>query len=277
MRAVCSYAFRAGPGTIRNAYRVLSRVLAEAVRSRLIATNPAIDVDLPRSRKQEMRFLTPQELRSLANTIESRFRALIVTAGFTGLRWGELAALRAQHLDLLHGAIDVREAVSEVGGHLVEVGTKTYEQRTVPLPRFLCAELTEHLGSFASPAGLVFTSLQGNGLRRNNFYRRHFKPALRRAGLDPAVRLHDLRHTAASIAINQGASVVLVQRMMGHASATVTLDTYTHLFESREQHLRDNLDQAWLEAQSSTDVAFLLPEPDSRVRELPPRRPEKSV
>jgi integrase len=183
----------AGAGTIRNAYRILSRVLGEAVRSRLIAANPAADVRLPKSRKKEMHFLTPEEIGRLADAVEPRFSSLILVAGFTGLRWGELAALRVGRLDLLHGAIDVRDAVSEVGGRIVEVGTKTWQRRTVPVARFLCDELTEHLGRFSSPDGLVFTAPQGGPLRRQNFYRRHFKPALWRSGLDPALTFHDLR------------------------------------------------------------------------------------
>jgi integrase len=241
----------AGAGTLRNAYRVLSLVLAEAVRSKLIAVNPAADIDLPRSRKQEMRFLHPQEIRTLAGEIDPRFRALVLTAGFTGLRWGELAALRVHRVDLLHATIDVRESVSEVGGHLEEVGTKTGERRTVPLPRFLLDELSQHLGCYSSTDGYVFTASQGGPLRHQNFTRRHYKPALRRAGLDPATRFHDLRHSAASIAINGGANVLLVQKMLGHASATLTLDTYAHLWESKKQELRESLDDAWSATVSS--------------------------
>jgi integrase len=155
----------------------------------------------------------------------------------------------SQHVDVLHGTINVRESVSEVRGHLVEVGTKTGERRTVPLPRFLCDVLGEHLGEYSSLEGHVFTSPEGKPLRRNNFMCRHFKPALRRAGLDHATRFHDLRHSAASIAINGGASVRLVQQMLGHSTAMLTLDTYSHVWESKEQQLRDDLDKAWAETE----------------------------
>jgi len=175
-------------------------------------------------------------------------RALILMAGFTGLRWGELAALHREHLDLLRGSVDVRYSVSEVNGHIEEVGTKTGERRTVPLPKFLCDVLLEHLGQFSSPDGHVFASPEGGPLRRQNFYSRYFKPALGRAGLDPKLRFHDLRHSAASIAINRGANVLQVQNMLGHSSATVTLDTYSHVFPSLAEQLREDLDAAYRES-----------------------------
>jgi integrase len=236
-----------GSGTVRNAFRVLSSVLAEAAHSKLIAANPATGFKLPAPRREEMRFLTPSEIRRLADAIEPPFRALVLMAGFTGLRWGELAALHREHLDLLRGSVDVRYSVSEVNGHIEEVGTKTGERRTVPLPKFLCDILLDHLGHFSSPDGLVFTSPEGGPLRRQNFYSRHFKPALGRSGLDP-LRFHDLRHSAASIAINRGANVLQVQNMLGHSSATVTLDTYSHVYPALAEQLREDLDAAYRES-----------------------------
>jgi integrase len=90
---------------------------------------------------------------------------------------------------------------------------------------------------------LVFSSIEGGPLRRNNFYTRHFKPALRGAGPDEMVRFHDRRHSAASIAIAMEANVKQVQQMLGHTSATVTLDTYSHVFPSLAEQLREGLDQ----------------------------------
>jgi integrase len=182
-----------GAGTVRNAYRVLSAILAEAERSRVITANPAKKIPLPKSRAQDMHFLLPEEIGRLADAMHPRFKALILTAGFTGLRWGKLAALRVEHLDLLRGTIDVRESVTEVGGRLERIATKSGERRTVPIARFLTEVLGEHIKQFLGAEGSVFTSPEGGPLRHQNFYRRHFKPALRQAGLDPGVRFHDLR------------------------------------------------------------------------------------
>lgn len=241
-----------GPGTVRNAYRVLARLLQEAENSRMIQRNPAKRIPLPKSSREEMRFLSAEQIRALADAIDPRHRALILMAGFTGLRWGELAGLRAEHLDLLRGTVDVREALTEAGSGVVwVVPTKTGQRRTVPLPRFLCKMLTEQLASYPGPDGLVFSSTEGGPLRRNNLYSRHFKPALRRAGLDEKVRFHDLRHSAASIAIAMGANVKQVQQMLGHTSATVTLDTYSHVFPSLAERLREGLEQAYQEARKA--------------------------
>jgi integrase len=160
-----------GSGTIRNAHRVLSRILSEAVHSGLLPTNAALRILLPKSSKQEMRFLTPSEIRALAEAIEPPYRGLILTAGFTGLRWGELAGLRLERLDLLRGSIDVRESVSEVSRRLVRVSPKSGERRTVPLPRFLCEILSDHIAQYSNRDGLVFTSPENGPLRHSNFYR----------------------------------------------------------------------------------------------------------
>ena len=212
----------------------------------MIARNPARRIPLPKSTREEMRFLSAEEIGRLADAIDARHRALILMAGFTGLRWGELAGLRGEHLDLLRGTVDVRQALTEAGNGVVRVvPTKTGQRRTVPLPRFLCKILTEQLAKYPGPDGLVFSSTEGGALRRNNFYTRHFKPALRQAGLDEKLRFHDLRHSAASIAIAMGANVKQVQQMLGHASATVTLDTYSHVFPSLAEQLREDLEQAY--------------------------------
>jgi len=241
-----------GPGTVRNAYRVLSRILNEAERARMIPRNPASRVPLPKSTRQEMRFLAPEQIGRLADAVDDRYRALVLMAGYTGLRFGELAALRVEHLNLLRGSVDVRDSLSEIRGQLHILPTKTGERRTVPLPRFLCTALDEHIARFAGTGGYVFTSPEGEMLRRN-FYMRQFKPALARARLHPAVRFHDLRHSAASIAIATGANVKQVQQMLGHSSATVTLDTYSHVFPSLAEQLRDGLDAVY-RASRAADV-----------------------
>jgi integrase len=154
----------------------------------VIQRNPAKRIPLPKSTREEMRFLSAEQIRVLADAIDPRHRALILMAGFTGLRWGELAGLRAEHLDLLRGTVNVREALTEAGSEVVRVvPTKTGQRRTVPLPRFLSKVLTEHLASYPGPDGFVFSSTEGGPLRRNNFYRRHFKPALRQAGRESPV------------------------------------------------------------------------------------------
>jgi integrase len=154
-------------------------------------------------------------------------------------------ALRVGRLDLLAGRAEVAESITEVAGRLVPGPTKTYQRRTVSLPRFLCDELGAYLsGRPHEPGDLVFTMAQGGPLRQSMVSTRLFKPAVCAAGLDPALRFHDLRHTAASLLIREGASVKAVQKQLGHASASVTLDRYGHLFPDELEQLADRLDRA---------------------------------
>jgi integrase len=115
-------------------------------------------------------------------------------------------------------------------------------RRWVSVPRFVAERLGEHVAG-RRPDDLVFTSPQGEPLRAGNFRRDVFTPAARRAGLDGLVP-HGLRHTAASLAIAAGADVKVVQQMLGHKSATMTLDLYRHLFDDRLDEVADGLDRA---------------------------------
>jgi integrase len=184
----------------------------------------------------------------LAEAIEPRYRVLVYTAAYTGLRWGELAGLKTDRLDLLRGSIDVVEALTEVNGNLALGPTKTGKRRRVSVPRFLCQLLGDHLATFGQPDGFVFTAATGTPLRRS-FYPRHYKPAVRRAGLPEKLRFHDLRHTCASILIAQGAHPKEIQERMGHSTIQLTFDRYGHLLPSLDQRLRDGLDAAWQTAQ----------------------------
>jgi integrase len=166
-------------------------------------------------------------------------------------------------VDLLRGVVHVRQALKDVGGRLEFGPTKTHERRTVALPNFLSDMLAEHL-SHPSPGGsgpdaLVFTSTTGLPLRHGLFYRRHFKVAVRgkpatknrpavRGALPPhlhGLRFHDLRHTCAALSIAAGAHPKLISARLGHASITITLDRYGHLFPSVEEALAEKLDAAF--------------------------------
>jgi integrase len=166
--------------------------------------------------------------------------------------------------------VEVAEAASEPHGELVYGPTKTYERRTVPIPGALAAELAEHLiGRPADSAAFVFSAPDGGPLRHSTFYRRHFKPAVVRAGLPARTRFHDLRHSYAALLIAEGAPALAVMKRLGHSSITVTMNTYGHLFPALEEALTDRLDAAyrnetesgvarvWHDA--SADVALAVP------------------
>jgi integrase len=172
-------------------------------------------------------------------------------------------ALRVRRLDLLRGTVRVAEAAPEVAGRLEWGGVKTHEARTVRLPRSVADELGAYLaGRPHGPEDLVFTAPRGGPLRESKFVPGRFKPAVRAANVAIAtrdgqrrpaslpddLRLYDLRHTAASLMIREGASVKAVQRQLGHATASITLDVYGHLFPDELDALAGRLERARAEA-----------------------------
>jgi integrase len=229
-------------------------VFEAAIQAGVLLRNPAADIRVPRSRTREMQFLSAAEVERLADAIDPPYGLLVRLAAYTGLRAGEIVALRIKRLDLLRGMVRVVESASEVGGRLLIGPTKTYANRTVRLPRFLRDELAASLAERRSDLdAFLFTAARGGPLRHNNFYQRRFCPALRRAGLPATVRFHDLRHTCAALLIAQGAHPKAIQAHLGHSSIQVTMDRYGHLFPDALDHLADRLDAA--RATARTDPA----------------------
>jgi integrase len=250
------------PGTVRKVHAVMSAIMNEAVELGYLRSNPCNGVKgLPRAANREMLFLTAEEVRTLAEAITPFYRVLVYTAAYTGLRASELAGLRWRNVDLLHGKLTVAEALKEVGGRLVLGPPKTHERRTLSLPRFLSEMLSEHLAALpggSGPDDLVFPAPKGGPTRHHLFYRRHFKPAVRRTlPHKSGLRFHDLRHTCASLLIAQGAHPKLIQARLGHSSIQITLDRYGHLFPSVEAALADKLDAAFAAAGTSSNVTEL--------------------
>jgi integrase len=259
------------PGTVSGIYRVLHNALNAAVRQRMLTVNPCTGVRLPRQVKQDHVYLTAAEVQKLADAITPHYRTLIYMAAYTGLRAGELGALRRRDLDLLRGTLHVRQALKDINSKhlppdqkgLIFGSTKNHEHRVVSLPAFLKSMLAEHLtraplslSGGAGPDALVFTTTQGHPIRHGLFYRRQFKPAVKAALPHYAppnartLRFHDLRHTCASLSIAAGAHPKLISARLGHSSIQITLDRYGHLFPSVEAALAEALDAAFTDAQA---------------------------
>jgi len=225
--------------SVQRAHGILSQMLDLAVRDRRLAVNPAKGARLPRKLAKPRRFLTADQVEALA--VECEPYGLVVRfLAYTGLRWGEMAALRVRDVDLLRRRMHITRSVTEDNGRLIFDTTKTGEERTVPLPRFLAEQIT------ASVAGkglddLVFEGTRGGVLRNGNFNRRTFTRAAKAIG-EPNLTPHGLRHTAASLAIAAGGNVKVVQQMLGHATASMTLDLYGHLFPDQLDDVADRLD-----------------------------------
>jgi integrase len=292
------------PNTIRRIYGVLRAVLKVAVERHYLNVNPCDAVRLPRrgsygdnGEHREMLFLSPAEVAALADAITPHYRVLVYTAAYAGLRAGELGALRRRDVDLLHGKLNVARALKDISTSSENIApedkglifgpTKTGKVRTLGLPRFLVAMLTDHLEAIpADPDALVFTSGSGGPLRHGNFYRRHFKPAVRRRycsdcnatvkpddescpeceGTDFAyvlhpskhgLRFHDLRHTCAALLIAADAHPKAIQDHLGHRDIQTTFNVYGHLLPAAQEALA-----------AALDTVFAGEQPDN-VRSLP--------
>jgi integrase len=241
------------PATVQKAYQLLGKVLGAAVDAGMLAQSPCRRVPLPKVEREEVRFLTPAEVATLADAIQPRYRALVLVGAYGGLRIGELAGLRRGRVDLLRGTVQVAEIVVEVQGVLHMGLPKTRaSRRTVGLPRFVVDELAAHLAEAGHPEAFVFTAPQGGPLRVTAFRARVWRPATRAAGLD-GLRIHDLRHTAVALWIAAGANPKEVAARAGHASVSFTLDRYGHLYPEADTALRDRLDALYGAARSTPE------------------------
>lgn len=232
-------------GSARKTGRILSMALDAAVQDRLIRENPMRRVKLPReSEARHGMSLTREQLHALADAMPtSGDRTLTLTLGYTGLRWGEAVGLRVRSVDLDRRRVHVRRTYSEAGGSIREETPKSHEARWVPFPPFLAPLLREQVEG-KSPADDVFTSSQGGPLRGTNWLPRVLRPALERAGVPDAEQrtIHDLRHTYSTLAIHAGGNVRQLQKALGHADATVTLNQYSDVFEDDYAELGDRME-----------------------------------
>lgn len=249
------------PGTVAKVHRTLYAAMAYAVRNGLIAGNPCADAKLPKLVEREALFLNHAEVQALAAEIDPHWRRYVLTAAYCGLRAGELAALRHRDVDLDRGRLHVRRGLKaiEPGGVPDFRAPKNGKTRVVTMPPSLTAEVRRQMVGSGSgsddPDALVFTAPGGGVIRQNTFLKRTFRPAVRRA-LPPdkdGLTFHDLRHSAASLLIAQGASAKQVMERLGHKSVDIT-NRYTHLYEDHDAALMIAMDAAIAEASGSNVI-----------------------
>lgn len=229
--------------TIRT-FGVLASILDDAVYDGRIATNPARvgRIGLPRKTRGKHGYLTHDEVIRLARECGER-KLLVLVLAYTGIRWGEAAGLRVKDIDFARGRIHITRNAVEVHGK-IHVGTpKSHTARVVPVPGFLIEQLRLSTTDL-NRESLVFPAADGGYMRRarsDDGSKSWFKTALAKADL-PVMTMHDLRHTAASLAVQSGANVKTIQRMLGHTSAAMTLDVYSDLFDEDLNAVSDRLD-----------------------------------
>ncbi|WP_313479881.1 tyrosine-type recombinase/integrase [Microbacterium sp.] len=230
--------------TVLRAYGILAGIFDAAVRDRRLGANPIRDMTLPRKNPKRKSYLSHDQVSLLAE--RSAHPMLVFFLAYTGLRWGEASALRVRDLDPVRSRVLVSENAVMVSG-TVHMGTpKSHHARSVPVPRFLARDLRT-IARLRRPDEFLF----GDGaepMRLPNSKSGWFAAAVKRTMAEdrsfPYVSPHDLRHTAASLAISAGANVKAVQRMLGHASAAMTLDTYSDLFDDDLDAVSEALDRA---------------------------------
>ena len=239
------------PMTVRHLHAVLHRALGQATRWGLVARNVADLVTPPRAERHEMQTLSPEQARAFLEASQGdRFHALYVLALSTGMRQGELLALRWQ--DVEGGGLRVTGSLQQVNGGYVITEPKTQSsRRRVVLTKAAIEALRRHrvaqakerlrLGPVWEDNDLLFTNEIGGFVDASNLVRRSFLPLLRRADL-PRVRFQDLRHSAATLLLGRGVHPKVVAEMLGHSQISVTLDLYSHVTPTMQQQAAEAMD-----------------------------------
>ncbi len=246
------------PYRIRNAYRLLSKMLKTAVESGYLPRNMAEGVALPRIVEGDRTVLTAGEVTRFVRQMpaERGYGVLVEVLAYGGLRWGEISALRRGRCELLRSRLLIAESLAEVNGRMIFQPTKTYERRYVRLPARVVENLARHLETVrAEDSALVFTSGRGTPLRNQNFRRTYWNPAVKRSGVPSGITPHGLRHTCASLLVDQGADPVAVQEHLGHRDVATTLRIYRHLFAHRSDQLTEALDALYSAAEAEAGRA----------------------
>jgi integrase len=243
--------------TVRYTHAVLSSALKQAVKWLMLAQNPASLVDVPKQARKEMQALSPEQAkRFLAESSEDRWSALFALALSTGMRPEEYLGLQWKDIDLGKGIATVQRALvwNRKGGGWSFTQPKTARsRRNIPLPSSVVSALIAHrrkqaeerlkAGAEYQNHDLVFATIEGTPLMMRNLLRRHFKPILKRAKLSDNLRLYDLRHSCATLLLAANEHPKVVSERLGHASITLTLDTYSHVLPSMQQAASEKLER----------------------------------
>lgn len=221
---------RAATTQRRHLQSILSPMFTYARKRNLITASPTLDVKPPRVPPQEMRFLSMDELRRLANAFPPRWQALILFTGVMGPRFSEVWRIRPEDID---------------GRSILIRGTKSRTSlRRVTMPRFIIGLVAHQMAYYATEECLWPTARGGPPRNPDSWRESVWRPSLRASGLG-YLRFHDLRHTAAALAVQSGANPLLIQRRLGHSSIGITLGTYGHLFPEADGEVADGLDEMW--------------------------------
>jgi len=249
------------PATVRKTVNVLSGALRFAVEDGRLPSNPAQRLKLPKVVKSAKRYLSHEQVAALAHAVgelsdgfQHGYHLAVLVLAYCGLRWGELSGLRVRDVDLAKRRMTIRQTVVADRGYQRIEAPKDYEHRSIPIPQFLCRPLASQIAG-RGPDEPVFYGIRTKTWLRNHVFRvGWFDPAATAVGLK-GLTPHELRHTAASLAVSAGANVKAVQRILGHASAAVTLDVYADLFDEDLDTVGASLDRAAMQTSIADVIA----------------------
>jgi integrase len=243
------------PASVNKWHVTLHKALDQAVKWHMLPSNACEAVKAPRPAYKEMRTLSAKETRRLLDAARGdRLEALHVLAVHTGMRQGELLALKWSDVDLENATISIRRTITKSGTHLLLGEPKTKKsRRTIHLTEVATEALRDHLqrqmeemerlGDLYEDHGLVFTTEVGSLINPTNLRKRSFAALLKRAKLPP-MRFHDLRHTCATLLFSRGVHPKYVQELLGHANISITLDRYSHVIPGMGDHTARAMEDA---------------------------------
>lgn len=248
-----------GASTVAKCYRLLRAILNTAVEDEVIVRNPCVVKGAGVERSAERPTASISELDALTSLVEPRYRALIILAAWCSLRLGELLGLTREDFDLVNGTVRVvgqRQEVKGIRGRVVPPKSEAgYRVVTIPPPAV--SDIREHLDRVAGPAqaDFVFTGPKGGPLRRATFYKA-WRLAKSAAGIDAALKPHDLRHTGNTLAAATGASTKELMARMGQSSARAAL-LYQHATQDRDEAIAKALGDLMTGAKQSPKPAVM--------------------
>ena len=232
--------------TIRKILVTLGQIMAYAVRHKYIDYNPARDAERPKGqggiKERKIRILTIGEINALLDAVPNqKYRTLFRLAIFSGARQGELLGFKWSDVDWINNQIHVQRTFNNQAWY--DVKTKTSNRKIDLGPAMIAELLVWQIFCLKNELDLIFPNQAGGPIDHNNLVNRHFNPALKVAGL-PKIRFHDLRHTYASLLIEQGENVKYIQSQLGHSNPSVTLNVYAHLMRPYNQESAQRLEDS---------------------------------
>lgn len=236
--------------TLRKILVTLNQIMAYAVRHRYIDHNPARDAERPKGQGQieekPIRILNPTGINSLLDAVkDQKYRTLFMLAIMSGARQGELLGLKWSDMDWENSQVHIQRTFNNQAWY--QPKTKTSDRRIDLGPAMIKALKKWKLACLPSKLDLMFPNEAGQPLNHNNMVSRFFEPALEKAEIE-RIRFHDMRHTYASLLIEQRENVKYIQKQLGHSSPTVTLNVYAHLMKPVNQEAACRLENTIFES-----------------------------